>query len=95
MKIETAPFDAADYLTDEATITESLAAAMEDPDSEMLLVALRNVARARGMAQLARDTGLGRESLYKALRPGSQPRYDTLIKVMRALGVQLTIKAAA
>ncbi len=95
MKIETAPFDAADYLTDEATITEYLAAAMEDPDSEMLLVALRNVARARGMAQLARDTGLGRESLYKALRPGSQPRYDTLIKVMRALGVQLTIKAAA
>ena len=95
MKIEPAPFDAADYLTDEATITEYLAAALEDPDSEMLLVALRNVARARGMAQLARDTGLGRESLYKALRPGSQPRYDTLIKVMRALGVQLTIKAAA
>ncbi len=95
MKIETAPFDAADYLTDEATITEYLAAALEDPDSEMLLVALRNVARARGMAQLARDTGLGRESLYKALRPGSQPRYDTLIKVMRALGVQLTIKTAA
>ena len=95
MKIEPAPFDAADYLTDEATITEYLAAALEDPDSEMLLVALRNVARARGMAQLARDTGLGRESLYKALRPGSQPRYDTLIKVMRALGVQLTIRAAA
>ena len=95
MKIEPAPFDAADYLTDEATITEYLAAALEDPDSEMLLVALRNVARARGMAQLARDTGLGRESLYKALRPGSQPRYDTLIKVMRALGVQLTIKTAA
>ena len=95
MKIETAPFDVVDYLTDDATITEYLAAALEDPDSEMLLVALRNVARARGMAQLARDTGLGRESLYKALRPGSQPRYDTLIKVMRALGVQLTIKAAA
>ena len=95
MKIETAPFDAVDYLTDDATITEYLAAALEDPDSEMLLVALRNVARARGMAQLARDTGLGRESLYKALRPGSQPRYDTLIKVMRALGVQLTIKTAA
>ena len=95
MKIETAPFDVVDYLTDDATITEYLAAALEDPDSEMLLVALRNVARARGMAQLARDTGLGRESLYKALRPGSQPRYDTLIKVMRALGVQLTIKTAA
>ncbi len=95
MKIETAPFDAADYLTDEATITEYLAAALEDPDSEMLLVALRNVARAHGMAQLARDTGLGRESLYKALRTGSQPRYDTLLTVMRALGVQLTIKTAA
>ena len=95
MKIETAPFDASDYLTDEETIEEYLTAAMEDPDPEMFLVALRNVARARGMAQLAKDSGLGRESLYKALRPGAQPRYSTVVKVMRALGVHPAARSAA
>lgn len=48
--------------------------------------------RARGMTQLAKDTGLGRESLYKALAPGAKPRYDTLLKVLRALGVSLHVK---
>lgn len=94
MNIETALFDPSDYLTEEETIEEYLTAAMEDQDPEMLLVALRNVARARGMAQLAKDSGLGRESLYKALRPGSQPRYSTVVRVMRALGVHLSAKAA-
>ena len=89
MKIKTAPFDAADYLTDDETITEYLTAALEDPDPEMFLVAIKNIARARGMTQLARDTGLGRESLYKALAPGAKPRYDTIMKVVRALGVTL------
>ena len=51
------------------------------------------MARARGMAQLARDTGLGRESLYKALAPGSKPRYDTVLKVLRALGVKLHVES--
>jgi probable addiction module antidote protein len=51
---------------------------------------VRDVARARGMTQLARTTGLGRESLYKALTPGAKPRYDTVLKIMRALGVKLT-----
>jgi len=88
-KIETAPFDAADYLDDEETIAEYLTAALEDPNPDLFLVAVRDVARARGMAQLARDTGLGRESLYKALAPGAKPRYDTVLKVLRALGVKL------
>jgi len=83
-KIETAPFDAADYLDDEEIIAEYLTAALEDPNPDLFLVAVRDVARARGMAQLARDTGLGRESLYKALAPGAKPRYDTVLKVLRA-----------
>ncbi|GAA0572220.1 addiction module antidote protein [Caenispirillum bisanense] len=89
MSITVAPFDAADYLTDEETVAEYLTAAMEDPDPAVLLAAIKDVARARGMAQLARDAGLGRESLYKALSPGAKPRYDTIVRVMHALGVTL------
>ena len=85
-----APFDAADYLTDEETIAEYLNAALENPNPDLFLVAVRDVARARGMTQLAKDTGLGRESLYKALAPGAKPRYDTILKIMHALGVKLT-----
>ena len=84
------PFDAADYLTDEETIAEYLTAALEDPNPDLFLVAVRDIARARGMTQLAKDSGLGRESLYKALTPGSKPRYDTVVKIMHALGVKLT-----
>lgn len=85
-----APFDAADYLSDEETIAEYLTAALEDPNPDVFLVAVRDVARARGMSQLAKDTGMGRESLYKALTPGAKPRYDTMLKIMHALGVKLT-----
>ena len=89
MKVTTAPFDAADYLTDDETIAEYLTAALEDPNPDMFLVAVKTIARARGMAQLAKDTGLGRENLYKALSPGAKPRYDTVLKVVRALGITL------
>lgn len=85
-----APFDAADYLTDEETIAEYLTTALEDPNPDLFLIAVRDVARARGMTQLAKDAGLGRESLYKALTPGSKPRYDTVLKIMHALGVKFT-----
>ncbi|RPJ14975.1 MAG: putative addiction module antidote protein [Deltaproteobacteria bacterium] len=91
-KLETALFDAADYLDDEETIAEYLTAALEDPNPDIFLVAVRDVARSRGMAQLARDTGLGRESLYKALSPGAKPRYDTMLKVLHALGVKLHVE---
>ncbi len=87
-------FDAADYLDNEETIAAYLTAALEDEDPDMFLVAVNDVARASGMTQLAKDTGLGRESLYKALAPGAKPRYDTLLKVVRALGVSLHVKAA-
>jgi probable addiction module antidote protein len=91
IKIETAPFDAADYLNDNETIAAYLSAALTDPDPDVFLVAVKDVARARGMSQLAKDTQLGRESLYKALSAGAKPRYDTMIKVINALGVQLQV----
>jgi probable addiction module antidote protein len=90
-----APFDAADYLENEEVIAEYLSAALEDKNPDVFLVAVADVAKARGMTQLARDTGLGRESLYKALTPGAKPRYDTVLKLVRALGVELHATAAA
>lgn len=85
-----APFDAADYLDDEETIAEYITAALEDSNPDVFLTAVRDVARVRGMAQLAKDAGLGRESLYKALTPGAKPRYDTMLKLLHALGVKLS-----
>ena len=84
------PFDAAKYLTDDEAIAEYMNAVLETGDSDLLLRALGDVARARGMALVAKEAGLGRESLYKALAPGSKPRFDTVVKVARALGVRLT-----
>ncbi|WP_374419445.1 addiction module antidote protein [Chromobacterium sp.] len=83
------PFDAANYLDSEETIAEYLSAALEDPNPDVFLAAVRDVARVRGMAQLAKNCGMGRESLYKALSPGAKPRYDTVLKLMRGLGVKL------
>lgn len=97
-KVKTAakllPFDAARYLTDDEAIAEYITAVLESGDADLLLLALGDVARARGMAQVAKDAGLGRESLYKALAPGAKPRFDTVLKVARALGVRLTAQAA-
>ena len=88
--VKTATFDAADYLHDEETIAEYLTAALEDPIPDVFLTAIRDVARARGMAQLAKDAGLGRESLYKAFTPGAKPRYDNVLKLLHALGVRIS-----
>ena len=84
------PFDAAKYLTDEEAVAEYMNAVLEAEDPDLLLLALGDVARARGMAQVAKDAGRGRESLYKALAPGAKPRFDTVLRVARALGVRLT-----
>ena len=65
---------------------------MEDGDTALLAAALGDIARARGMAQLAKDTGLSRESLYKSLSGERAPSTDTLFKVMRALGFKLTVE---
>ncbi|AGX88030.1 addiction module antidote protein [Candidatus Symbiobacter mobilis] len=88
--VKFSPFDAADYLDDEETIAEYITAALEDSNPDVFLTAVRDVARARGMSQLAKDAGLGRESLYKALMPGAKPRYDTMLKLLHALGVKLS-----
>ena len=89
-KTKLLPFDAARYLKDDVAIAEYMTAVLELDDLDLLLLALGDIARARGMAQVAKDAGLGRESLYKALAPGAKPRFDTVLKVARALGVKLT-----
>jgi probable addiction module antidote protein len=89
-KRKLAPFNTADYLDNEEVIAEYLAAALEDSDPEAFLMAVSNVAKARGIAKLAKDSGLGRESLYKALAPGAKPRFETVRKLVDALGVRWT-----
>ncbi|MDQ6703642.1 MAG: putative addiction module antidote protein [Pseudomonadota bacterium] len=91
MKPTYAPFDPADYLDNDEVVAEYLSAAVEDPDPNVFLAALGDAAKARGMAQIAKDAGLGRESLYKALSTGAHPRYETVNAVLRALGVKFTV----
>jgi len=88
------PFDMARYLDSDAAIAEYLSQVLEDGDPDELVSALGHVARARGMAQIAKDSGLGRESLYKALAPGAKPRMETVLRVFRALGVGLSAHPA-
>lgn len=93
-KNKLAPFDASEHLDSEQVIEEYLKAALEDPNPQLFLMAIANVAKARGMAKVAKDAGLGRESLYKALAPGAKPRYETVRRLVDSLGLQLTVKAA-
>lgn len=93
-KIKFKRFEASAFLKSEAAIEEFLAAAMEDPNPDVFLAALGEVAKVRGIAALAERSGLGRESLYKTLAPGAKPRYETICKLVDALGVKLTVKAA-
>ena len=86
-----APFDASDYLDSEETIAEYLTTALENPDPDAFLLAVRDVAKARGITNVAAQAGLGRESLYKALKPGAQPRFDTVRRLLVALGVKLDV----
>jgi probable addiction module antidote protein len=87
-------FDASAYLVDDEVVAEYLTAALEDPNPDVFLAAVGNVAKARGMSSIAESSGLGRESLYKALTPGAKPRYDTVLKVLQSLGVKLSVSAA-
>ena len=89
--IKTRPFDAANYLNSEEDIAAYLSVVMQGGDPALLGAALGDIARARGMTQLARDTGLSRESLYKSLSGERAPNSDTLFKVIKALGFQLTL----
>lgn len=90
--VKVSRFDAVDYLDSEEMMAEYLTVAMEDENPDVFLAALSDVAKARGIAQLAKNTGLGRESLYKSLAPGAKPRFDTILKITKALGIPLSIK---
>lgn len=89
MTVKTVPFDLVSELDSEEAIAEYLHQVFTDGDSDEIIRALGYVARARGMAQLAKDSGLGRENLYNALKPGAKPRFDTILRVCRALGMTL------
>lgn len=94
MPLETTPFDAAEYLTSEEAQIELLKDAMEEGDPTYIAHALGVVARARGVSEFARETGLSREAIYKAFKPGGNPTLDTLTKATKALGLKLTLVAA-
>ena len=88
-KTKTKFYDAAEYLKTSEEVTAYLEAALEDGDPRVIVHALGNIARARGMSHIAREAGLGRESLYKALSPDGNPEFATVLKVVRALGMRL------
>lgn len=92
---KTLPWDPAEHLETEADMAEYLQAALEEGDPALVAAALGDIARAKGMTQLARDTGLGRESLYKALSPSGNPEFATVMKVVAALGLKLHAAPAA
>ena len=87
-------WDAADYLDSEEMITEYLNAALEDGDPAILSAALGDIARARGMSQLSRETGVTRDGLYKALSPTGNPSFSTVQSVISALGLKVVVKPA-
>jgi probable addiction module antidote protein len=90
IKISDLPeFDITEHLDNDQAIAEYLTIILEDNDPALLAAALGDIARARGMTEIAKASGLTREALYKALRPNASPRFDTIAKVCRALGVKL------
>ena len=91
---KTLHFDTAEYLETEEDMAAYLEAAFEDGDVPVIIQALGAIARARGMSQIARETGLGRESLYKALSPDGNPEFATVLKVVRALGLRIHAETA-
>jgi len=92
-KVKTTEWDPADSLDTEEKMALYLEAALEEDDPALLAAALGDIARAKGMSEIARETGLGRESLYKALSQGARPRYETINAVLHALGVKFMVVA--
>jgi probable addiction module antidote protein len=88
-KTKTRIWDPAEHLTTEEDMAAYLEAALQEGDSGLIAAALGDIARAKGMSQIARDAGLGRESLYKALSADGNPEFATIMKVVSALGLQL------
>jgi len=93
-KTKTIPWDAAEYLNTEQETAAYLEAALEEGEPSLVAATLGDIARARGMTQLAKETGMGRESLYKALSPNGNPEFSTIMKVVQALGLRLHATSA-
>jgi probable addiction module antidote protein len=89
--METTKFDIVDYLDDDAMIQEYLNTVLEDGDSKDIITALGHIAKAIGMSKIAEQTGLSRPSLYKALSVNAKPQFDTVLKVLRAIGTNLKL----
>jgi len=92
-KLEITQFDIAQYLDDKEVIAEYLSQILDDGDMDEFLEALANIAKAKGMSQIAKETGLGRESLYKTFHKGTKPKFDTIMKVMQSFGVKMRVSA--
>jgi len=90
-KLEVTNFDIAQYLDNKEVIAEYLSQILADGDMDELLEALGNIAKAKGMSQIASETGLGRESLYKTFHKGTKPKFDTIMKVMQSFGVKIQV----
>jgi len=86
-------FDVSQYLDSKEMIAEYLSQILADGDTDELLEAIGNIAKAKGMSQIAKDTGLGRESLYKTFQDGAKPRFETVMKVLDSFGVKLQASA--
>ncbi len=87
-------WDAVEHLKNEEDMVAYLDAALEDGEPTLIIAVLGDIARAKGMTQLAREAGLGRESLYKALSPSGNPEFATILKVVSALGLRFHVEAA-
>ena len=88
-------FDLAEYLDSDEAIAEYLTQVLSDGDNEEFLRAIGHIAKAKGMAQIAKESGLGRESLYKAFRPSAKPRFETVMQVMKALNLNFKTTLAS
>jgi len=93
MKSNLTQFDISQYLDNDEVIREYISQVIADGNTDELLSALGHIAKAKGMSQIAKETKLGRESLYKALSPGAKPRFETVMKIMHALGIHLKATA--
>jgi len=93
MITKSTPFDVSEYLKSDKDIAAYLSAILEEGDYSLLIAAIGDIAKARGMSKIALESGLGRESLYKALNVDSNPRFDTILRVLTALGVNINFNA--
>jgi probable addiction module antidote protein len=91
INLQTKPWDVAEHLETKEDLAAYLEAALEDGNPQLIAAALGDIARSKGMTQIARETGLGRESLYKALTPEGNPEFSTILRVFQALGLRLHV----